>query len=240
LDSCSRLCSDAPQTPTHVHTQTLLGLLPMTPLGAPCLSALQILGTPLGRPLRHPCLNSSYKSEPVPSDPVQTSILIRIILVSTSPNPCHPIPLFKPAPSDPVWTSVHVCVTIRTLAIQLHSDIRVSLRLTSSSPCLWGPLGPLSLSTLRVLCGSKPLVTAGTVLFRSLYYGLSSRYYYSWINNGGNISANVNFIIGQKFLENYHSMCATTNSCIGFTTRTCVTLICQWGKSLRVQFPREL
>jgi hypothetical protein len=131
-DSCSRLRSDAPQTPTHVRAWTLLGLLPTTPLGAPCLSGLRILGTPLGRPLGcplgHPCFNSSYKSEPAPLGPVRTSVLVRIILVSM----------------------------IQILAIQLCSDIRVSLCLTSLSPCLWGPLGPLS---LQVLCGSELLIT---------------------------------------------------------------------------------
>jgi hypothetical protein len=109
----------------------------------------------------------SQKSEPTPSDPIWTSILVRIILVSTSPNPCHPIPLFKPAPSDPVWASVFVHITIQTLAIQLrsdvhsgvHSDIRVSLCLTSSSPCLWGTLRPPSLSALQVPHRSEPLVT---------------------------------------------------------------------------------
>jgi hypothetical protein len=98
-----------------------------TPLGAPCLSVLQVLG--------RPCLNSSYKSEPVPSDPLRTSILVRVM--------------------------------IRTLAIQLRSDIclgvrldiRVSLHLTSLSPCLWGPLGPPSLSALQVPRGSEPLIT---------------------------------------------------------------------------------
>ncbi|KAF8317955.1 putative aspartic protease [Clavulina sp. PMI_390] len=52
------------------------------------------------------------------------------------------------------------------------------------------------------------------------HFGLSSSYYYSWINNGGTNAANVNFIIGQKFLENYYSVYDTTNSRIGFATRT--------------------
>jgi hypothetical protein len=69
----------------------------------------------------------------------------------------------RPLSSDPFRTSVLVRVTIRTLVIQLcsevRSDIRVSLCLTSSSPCLRGPLGPPSLSALRVPRGSKPLVT---------------------------------------------------------------------------------
>lgn len=51
------------------------------------------------------------------------------------------------------------------------------------------------------------------------YYGLSSSYSYSWINNGGSSAADVNFIIGQKFLENYYSVFDTTNSRIGFATR---------------------
>jgi hypothetical protein len=69
----------------------------------------------LRRLLSHLCLNLSYKSEP--------------------------------APSDPVWTSVLVCITIQTLVIQLCSEV-----------CS-GPLGPPSLSALRVPRGSEPLVT---------------------------------------------------------------------------------
>jgi hypothetical protein len=167
-DSRSHLRWDTPRTPTHVHAGMLLGLyselrsrvLPIhlypplrntRPLHCnpvltdtnPTRSSVSIhakvLGTPLRCPLRcllghllgHPCLNSSYKSEPMPSDPIRTSLLVRI--------------------------------TIRTLAIQLRlgicSDIRVSLCLTSSSLCLWGPLGPPSLSALRVLRRSEPLVT---------------------------------------------------------------------------------
>ncbi|KAF8317958.1 putative aspartic protease [Clavulina sp. PMI_390] len=51
------------------------------------------------------------------------------------------------------------------------------------------------------------------------YYGLSSSYSYAWINDGGSTAADVNFIIGQKFLENYYSVFDTTNSRIGFATR---------------------
>lgn len=50
------------------------------------------------------------------------------------------------------------------------------------------------------------------------FYGLSSGKYYAWINDGG--SSGVNCIIGQKFLENYYSVYDTTNSRIGFATRT--------------------
>jgi hypothetical protein len=138
----------------------------LTPLGAPCLSVLRVLGTPLrcplGRLLGHPCLIPSYKLEPAPLDPVRTSVPVHVILVSTSPNPCHPTPLghpglipsykFEPAPSDPIRTSVLVRITIRTLVIQLrsgvHLDICVSLHLTSSSPCLRGLFRPPSLSVL--------------------------------------------------------------------------------------------
>jgi hypothetical protein len=94
----------------------------LTPLGAPCLSMLRVLRTPL----RHPCLNLSYKSEPTPSDPVRTSVPVCIILVSTSPN--HPTPLG--------------CL------LGWCSDIRVSFHLTSSSPRLRTPFGPPSSSAL--------------------------------------------------------------------------------------------
>ncbi|USW48075.1 Putative aspartic peptidase A1 family, aspartic peptidase, active [Septoria linicola] len=50
------------------------------------------------------------------------------------------------------------------------------------------------------------------------FYGLSSTKYYAWINDGG--SSGVNTIIGQKFLEQYYSVFDTTNSRIGFATRT--------------------
>jgi len=41
---------------------------------------------------------------------------------------------------------------------------------------------------------------------------------YSWINNGGDFQIDVNFIIGQKFLENYYSVFDTTNKRIGLAT----------------------
>lgn len=47
-------------------------------------------------------------------------------------------------------------------------------------------------------------------------FGISGSGYYSWINDGG--SSGVDFIIGQKFLENYYSVFDTTNSRIGFAT----------------------
>ncbi|KAJ7230922.1 aspartic peptidase domain-containing protein [Mycena haematopus] len=50
------------------------------------------------------------------------------------------------------------------------------------------------------------------------YYGLDSGKFYSWIIAGGTSAADVNFIIGQKFLENYYSVFDTTNSRVGFAT----------------------
>ncbi|KAF8317977.1 acid protease [Clavulina sp. PMI_390] len=50
------------------------------------------------------------------------------------------------------------------------------------------------------------------------YFGLSSAYYYSWINDGG--SSGVNTIIGEKFLESYYSVFDVTNSRIGLAART--------------------
>jgi hypothetical protein len=49
-------------------------------------------------------------------------------------------------------------------------------------------------------------------------FGLSSSAYYSWVGDGG--SSGVDFIVGQKFLENYYSVFDTTNARVGFATRT--------------------
>jgi hypothetical protein len=142
-DSCSLPHSDSTQNPAPVvlsiHLSEVLACLIAilysripTSLGAPHLSALRVLGTPLRRPLGHPCLNSSYKSEPAPSDPVQTSVLgPRSDLRPCPryhPNPCHPTLLggplghlclapphkFEPAPSGPARASVIVRVTSAT------------------------------------------------------------------------------------------------------------------------------
>jgi hypothetical protein len=145
-DSCSLPHSDSTRNPTLVVISIRLSEYSSTSLQS-CIhvyrphAELRVYphyefwelhsDVPLRHPLGHPCLNSSYKSEPTPSDPVRTPILVR--------------------------------VTIRTLVIQLRSDICVSLRLTSSSLCLQGPLRPPSLSTLRVLRGSEPLVTGGWI-----------------------------------------------------------------------------
>ncbi|KAF8143521.1 putative cathepsin E [Mycena galopus ATCC 62051] len=50
------------------------------------------------------------------------------------------------------------------------------------------------------------------------FWGLRSGKYYGWIYNGGAVNANINFIIGQKFLENYYSVFDTTNNQVGFAT----------------------
>jgi len=47
--------------------------------------------------------------------------------------------------------------------------------------------------------------------------GLSSSYRWAWLTDGG--SSGVNFIIGQKFLEQYYSVYDTTNGRVGFATR---------------------
>jgi hypothetical protein len=97
LDSCSHPHSDSTRNPTlavlSICLSEILVRLPailyshiLTSLRAPCLSALQVLGTPLG----HPCLNSSYKSEPAPSDPIRPS---SSALQS------------KPLPSNSAWRS---------------------------------------------------------------------------------------------------------------------------------------
>ncbi|KAF7981762.1 hypothetical protein HWV62_31825 [Athelia sp. TMB] len=63
-----------------------------------------------------------------------------------------------------------------------------------------------------------PLTPAQYLIPSAQYanFGISGSAYYSWINDGG--SSGVDFIIGQKFLENYYSVFDTTNSRIGFAT----------------------
>ncbi|KAJ6472484.1 aspartic peptidase domain-containing protein [Mycena sanguinolenta] len=47
-------------------------------------------------------------------------------------------------------------------------------------------------------------------------WGLSSGKFYGWIAAGGTSASDLNFIIGQKFLENYYSVYDTTNNQVGF------------------------
>ena len=87
------------------------------------------------------------------------------------------------------------------------------------SPRSFAILGPYCV----IVSGSSPYCPLcrdqrHPLLFSS-YYGLSLGYYYTWINDGGSASADVNFIIGQKIFENYYSVYDTTKSRIGFATR---------------------
>ncbi|KAJ7444804.1 aspartic peptidase domain-containing protein [Mycena galericulata] len=49
-------------------------------------------------------------------------------------------------------------------------------------------------------------------------FGLTGNNFFSWIANGGTDTADINFIIGQKFLENFYAEFDTTNSRVGFAT----------------------
>ncbi|KAF7363006.1 Acid protease [Mycena venus] len=49
-------------------------------------------------------------------------------------------------------------------------------------------------------------------------FGLTGSNFFGWIADGGSVAADVNFIIGQKFLENYYSVFDTTNNRVGFAT----------------------
>jgi len=74
--------------------------------------------------------------------------------------------------------------------------------------------------TIKLGSVSYPLTPAQYLVPRAQYtdLGLDHRYYYSWINEGG--IPKIDFIIGQKFLENYYSVFDTTNSRLGFAVRT--------------------
>jgi hypothetical protein len=118
----------------------------LTPLGAPCLSTLQVLGTPLRcllrRLLGHLCLSSSYKSEPTPSDLRPRP--------RYDPNPCHPTPLgrllgrplghpcltpsykFEPVPSGPAQTSILVRVTSAARIQAAHNSINMLNKMLST------------------------------------------------------------------------------------------------------------
>jgi hypothetical protein len=49
-------------------------------------------------------------------------------------------------------------------------------------------------------------------------FGLTGPKSFGWIADGGSDAADINFIIGQKFLENYYSVFDTTNNRVGFAT----------------------
>ncbi|KAJ7258382.1 aspartic peptidase domain-containing protein [Mycena haematopus] len=50
-------------------------------------------------------------------------------------------------------------------------------------------------------------------------FGLPTGKFFGWIADGGSVAADINFIIGQKFLENFYSVFDTTNNRVGFATR---------------------
>ncbi|KZP23602.1 acid protease [Athelia psychrophila] len=67
--------------------------------------------------------------------------------------------------------------------------------------------------------GTKLSLTPAQYLVPSAQYsnfGISGSDYYSWIGDGG--ASSVDFIIGQKFLENYYSVFDTANKQVGFAT----------------------
>jgi hypothetical protein len=100
-----RLCSDTPQTPTHVCTRTLLGLY-----SEPCSSSVN-----------HPPLRS------------------------TRPPHCNPIFTYTDLTRSPV--SIRATSSrnsTRTFCSGAHSDIHVSIHLTSPSPRLRTPFRPPS------------------------------------------------------------------------------------------------
>jgi hypothetical protein len=153
-DLRSHLCSDSTQNSTlavlSIHLSEILICLTAipysripTPLRAPCLSMLRVLRTLLRTPAR-----------------IRITSVAGIQTVhdnfETDPHLCSSS------------QSIHfLYLQVRSLAIQLrldvcsgvHSDICASFHLTSSSPHIWTPFGPPSLSALQVLCGSKPLTT---------------------------------------------------------------------------------
>jgi hypothetical protein len=70
-------------------------------------------------------------------------------------------PHLQTLPRRPPLSALFSYLQVRTIQLcsDVHSGIRVSLRLTSSSPYLQGLLGPPLLSALQVPCRSEPLIT---------------------------------------------------------------------------------
>ncbi|GAA93793.1 uncharacterized protein L969DRAFT_43874 [Mixia osmundae IAM 14324] len=52
------------------------------------------------------------------------------------------------------------------------------------------------------------------------YFGLSTAYSYSYVNNYGSTGTGLDFILGQKFIERYYTVFDTTNHRIGFANTT--------------------
>jgi hypothetical protein len=126
LDSHSHLHSDITWTPAHVRTRSLLKLL--------LTSALGLYSEPRSSSVIHPPLRSTRLPHCNPTltytDPTRSSVSIRAM---SSRNTTR--------------------ASARTFRSVICSDIRVSIRLTSPSPHLWTPFGPLSSSALQ----SEPL-----------------------------------------------------------------------------------
>jgi len=73
--------------------------------------------------------------------------------------------------------------------------------------------------TIKIGSVSFPLTPSQYLVPHAQYshFGLASGFYYAWIHDGG--ASGVNFLIGQKFLENYYSVYDTTHSRVGFAKR---------------------
>ncbi|KAF8174814.1 aspartic peptidase domain-containing protein [Mycena galopus ATCC 62051] len=67
---------------------------------------------------------------------------------------------------------------------------------------------------------SFPLTPAQFTIPTAQYdvWGLTSGKFYGWIAAGGTEADELNFIVGQKFLENYYSVFDTTGNQVGFAT----------------------
>jgi len=78
---------------------------------------------------------------------------------------------------------------------------------------------PTHTFTINIGSASFPLTPSQYLVPPAQYshFGLTSGFYYAWINDGG--ADSVNFLIGQKFLENYYSVYDTAESRIGLARR---------------------
>jgi hypothetical protein len=108
------------------------------------------------------CATSSRNSTRTFRSGVRSDIRVSIHLTSPSPRlrtPFRP-PSSDPIRTS-VLVRITIRTLVIQLCSEVRSDIHVSFRLMSSSLCLWGPLGPPSLSALRVPRGSELLITVG-------------------------------------------------------------------------------
>jgi hypothetical protein len=127
-DSRSRPHSDTPRTPTHVRTWTPVHIRARTLLGLLLASVLRLYLEPRSSSVIHP-------------------------------PPCNPVFMYTNLTQSSV--SIHTTSfrnSTQTVHSGVHSDIRVSIHLTSPSPRLRTPFGPPSLSALQ----SEPLPSNST------------------------------------------------------------------------------